>query len=101
MLAPIVPHITHVLWKELGKETAIVEARWPALDESALTRDRVEIVVQVNGKLRGRIQVPAEAQQKDIETAALADENVKRFTENKEVKKVIVIPGKLVNVVVK
>jgi leucyl-tRNA synthetase len=99
MLAPIVPHVTHALWQALGHDGAVVDASWPALDESALARDSIELVLQVNGKLRGRVQVSVDAKTPDIEALALADENVKRFIEGKAVKKVIVVPGKLVNVV--
>ncbi|WP_440995968.1 leucine--tRNA ligase [Arhodomonas sp. SL1] len=101
ILAPIVPHITHRLWRELGHEDAIVDRAWPVVDEAALERDTVELVVQVNGKLRSRIQVAADAANDAIEAAALADDNVRRFTEGKDVRKVIVVPGRLVNVVAK
>ena len=100
LLSPIVPHAAHVLWRELGHAGALVDAPWPVPDPTALTRDTVELVVQVNGKLRGRISVPAGAGQAEIEAAALASENVRRFLADKPVRKVIVVPGKLVNVVV-
>ncbi len=100
MLAPIVPHISHALWQALGHDTAVIDARWPSVDASALTRASIELVVQVNGKLRGRIEVALDAKQPDIEAQALADENVRRFIADKQIKKVIVVPGKLVNVVV-
>ncbi|MDZ7830081.1 MAG: leucine--tRNA ligase [Halofilum sp. (in: g-proteobacteria)] len=100
MLSPIVPHIAHVLWRELGHERAVVEQPWPAVDETALARDELDLVVQVNGKLRGHIQVPADAAEEALREAALAQENVQRHTEGKQVRKVIVVPGKLVNVVV-
>ena len=74
---------------------------WPVADPSALTRDSIELVVQVNGKLRGRVQVPADADRNEVEDKALADENVKRFVEGNVIVKVIVVPGKLVNIVVK
>ena len=99
-LAPIVPHITHSLWQALGHDEAVVDAPWPQVDESALVAETVELVVQVNGKLRGRINVPADADKAAAEKAALADPNVQRFTEGKAVKRVIVVPGKLVNIVV-
>ncbi len=101
LLAPIVPHICHVLWQHLGHEGAVIDARWPQLDASALVRDELQIVVQVNGKLRAKIMVPASADKSQIEQAALADENVMRFIEGKTVVKIIVVPGKLVNVVVR
>ncbi len=101
ILAPIVPHIAHRLWHALGHDDAVVDAAWPEVDESALERDTIELVVQVNGKLRSRIQVAADAANDAIEAQALADEHVQRFTEGKSVKKVIVVPGRLVNVVAK
>ncbi|WP_435104786.1 leucine--tRNA ligase [Arhodomonas sp. AD133] len=101
ILAPIVPHIAHRLWHALGHDDAIVDAAWPEVDEAALERDTIELVVQVNGKLRSRIQVAADAANDAIEAQALADEHVQRFTEGKSVKKVIVVPGRLVNVVAK
>jgi len=101
MLSPMVPHITHGLWQALGKEGAVMMQAWPAVDESALVRDSIEVVVQVNGKLRGKIEVPASADKAAVETAAREEPNVQRFIEGKEVVKVIVVPGKLVNIVVK
>ncbi|MDX1252504.1 MAG: leucine--tRNA ligase [Gammaproteobacteria bacterium] len=100
MLAPIVPHITHTLWQELGHNESVVNARWPQPDPAALVKDSIEIVVQVNGKLRGRISVAAGADRGEIETTALNDENVRRFVEGKEIKKIVAVPGKLVNIVV-
>ena len=100
LLSPIVPHTCHALWKALGHESAVVDAPWPQVDESALERDVVEMVVQVNGKLRGRIQVSTGADRESIEETALADENVRRHIGDSEVRKVILVPGKLVNVVV-
>lgn len=101
LLSPIVPHITHELWKILGQTGLLLEQAWPKVDESALVKDSIQIIVQVNGKLRSRIEVPASADKAEIETAAVTDENVKRFTEDKQVVKVIVVPGKLVNIVVR
>ncbi len=100
MLSPIVPHICHRLWHVLGHERAIVDEPWPIADQAALSVDVIEVVVQVNGKLRSRVQVPADADRTAIEAAALEDEVVQRFTAGKAVRKVIVVPGKLVNVVV-
>ena len=99
-LSPIVPHICHALWKELGHESSLIDQRWPEVDESALELDLIELVVQVNGKLRGRVSVPADADRNAIEELALADSNVQRFTEGKQIRRVIVVPGRLVNVVV-
>ena len=100
LLSPIVPHIAHLLWKGLGHEQAVVDASWPAADELALESDVAELVIQVNGKLRGHINVAADIDQAALEAAALANPNVQRFIEGKEVRKVIVVPGKLVNIVV-
>ena len=100
LLAPIVPHVAQVLWEALGRDGLIMDASWPSADESALRRDTIELVVQVNGKLRARIDVDADATKDDIEATALAHENVVRFIEEKSVRKVVVVPGRLVNVVV-
>lgn len=100
LLAPIAPHITHYLWRQLGHETPIIDAPWPEADESALVQSSVEMVVQVNGKLRGKIEVPVSAEKSAIEEQALQQENVQRFLEDKTVRKIIVVPRKLVNIVV-
>jgi leucyl-tRNA synthetase len=100
ILAPVAPHISHVLWQELGFPGDIVDAAWPAVDEHALVQERVQIVVQVNGKLRARVSVPAGADNQVVQEIALADENVARHVSGQAVKKVVVIPGRLVNIVV-
>jgi leucyl-tRNA synthetase len=100
MLAPIVPHICMQLWLELGHDKDIVIEPWPAVDESALEQDSIKMMLQVNGKLRGNISVSATTSKDDIEKMALAEENVMRFVEGKTVKKVIVVPKRLVNIVV-
>jgi leucyl-tRNA synthetase len=100
MLSPIVPHISQVLWQKLGQSGLIMDASWPQVDKSALTIDEVEMVVQVNGKLRGKITVAVDADKNTIETIALQEPNVQRFTTDKTIKKIIVVPKKLVNVVV-
>ncbi len=100
MLSPIVPHITHVLWQALGHDDAVIDQAWPEVDEAALARDSIQLVVQVNGKLRGHVQVAADAARDEIEKAALAEGNVQRFVAGKTVRKVIVVPGRLVNIVV-
>ncbi len=100
MLNPIVPHICHKLWQELGHDSNIITAPWPKCDESALVRDTLELVVQVNGKLRGKISVAADASKDAIEAIALEDEKVMSHIEGKTVRKVIVVPGRLVNIVV-
>jgi leucyl-tRNA synthetase len=99
MLCPIVPHICHTLWQALGGEGEAMNAPWPTVDESALTRDSIEIVVQVNGKVRAKMEVAADADKATIEALAVAQDNVQRFLEGVTVRKVIVVPGKLVNIV--
>ncbi|HSJ48502.1 MAG TPA: leucine--tRNA ligase [Gammaproteobacteria bacterium] len=100
MLAPIVPHIAHGLWQSLGHGEAVVDCRWPDFDPAALVQESAEIVVQVNGKLRGRVTVPVQADRDAIEAAAMADENVQKFLVGGTLRKVIVVPGKLINLVV-
>jgi leucyl-tRNA synthetase len=100
VLAPMVPHACHALWQSLGHAGAVMDEPWPHVDEAALVEESVEIVVQVNGKLRGRINVSPGTDQDGVKAAALADENVRKFVGASAVKKVIVVPGKLVNVVV-
>ena len=99
LLAPITPHISHELWQRLGHADAVIDAQWPQVDESALVQDSLTLVVQVNGKLRGQIIVAASSSREDVEAAARANENVLRFTEGLSIRKVIVVPGKLVNIV--
>ncbi len=98
LLAPIVPHISEALYSVLTGER-LLSAAWPEVDEAALARDEIDIVVQVNGKVRAKIAVSADASKEDIQTIALAHENVQRFTEGTTIRKIIVVPGKLVNVV--
>jgi leucyl-tRNA synthetase len=100
MLSPVVPHATHALWRELGHQGAVVNQRWPVPDPRALERAEVEVVVQVNGRLRGRVTVPAGADEAVVREAALADANVQRFMEGRPLRKFIYVPGKLANVVV-
>ena len=99
LLAPIVPHACQVLWRALGQPGELVDERWPEADPAALEREAVELVVQVNGKLRGRVQVPSDADRAAVEQAALAEDNVQRFVAGKAIRRIIVVPGKLVNVV--
>jgi len=99
-LSPIVPHICHRLWHDLGHDSAIIDEAWPEADPAAMTADTLNIVVQVNGKLRARIEVPADAGEEALREMALAQDNVQRFVGDKPVRKTIVVPGKLVNVVV-
>ena len=98
LLAPIVPHISQALYQTLTGEH-LLDATWPVVDESALTRDEIDIVVQVNGKVRAKIAVAADADKDAVQEIALAHENVQRFTEGVSIRKIIVVPGKLVNVV--
>jgi len=101
LLSPIAPHITHTLWHSLGHENAVIDQAWPQADEAAMVKDEIQIIVQVNGRLRARIDVPTDATREQIEQIAIADANVLRFTEGKTIVKIIVVPGRLVNVVVK
>jgi len=100
MLAPMVPHICHQLWHDLGHEQAVVSASWPQVDSSALEQDTIELVIQVNGKLRSKISVSATATTDEVQTMALNDEQALRFIDGKPIRKVIVVPKKLVNIVV-
>ena len=101
MLYPITPHICFELWKALGNESNIDNAEWVKADEAAMVEDEKLIVVQVNGKVRGKVTVAADADEETVKTVAFADENVKKFTDNTQIVKVIYVPGKLLNVVVK
>ncbi|HEX5394018.1 MAG TPA: leucine--tRNA ligase [Rhodocyclaceae bacterium] len=100
LLSPIAPHITHVLWKELGYGDDILSATWPEPLEAALKQDQIELMLQVNGKLRGSVKVAADADKATIEAAALADEMAQKFMEGKAPKKIVVVPGRLINIVV-
>jgi len=100
MLAPITPHICHQLWQALGHDDAVVNVAWPEVDESALKQDKIELMVQVNGKLRAKIKVGAEAAKDAVEAEAMADDNVQKFIDGKEIRKVIVVSGRLINIVV-
>lgn len=99
-LSPIVPHVCHALWSELGHTRAIIDERWPAVDAGALAQDAITLVVQVNGKLRGQITVPVDADAETVKAAALAEESVRKFVGEGPPKKIVVVPRKLVNVVV-
>ncbi|RUM83743.1 MAG: leucine--tRNA ligase [Candidatus Thioglobus sp.] len=100
-LSPITPHICHYLWHALDNETAIINETWPSIDKAALVQDEVQIIVQVNGKLRAKLMLSIDMDKAQVESQALADENVIKFTEGKAVVKVIVVPNKLVNIVIK
>ncbi|MGO4467367.1 class I tRNA ligase family protein, partial [Pseudoduganella sp. RAF53_2] len=99
LLNPVAPHITHVLWQEMGYAGDLLDAPWPQVDPAALEQSEIELMIQVNGKLRGSVKVPKAADKAAIEAAALAEESVQKFLEGTP-KKVIVVPGKLVNIVV-
>ena len=100
ILAPFAPHITEELWQELGHTDTIHVNHWPKWDEKYLVSDVMTIIVQVNGKLRSKLELPADIDQQGIEEAALADANVQKFTNNKPPKKMVYVPGKLLNVVI-
>ena len=99
LLSPIAPHICHALWQALGYSESVADARWPAVDEKALVRSSITLVLQVNGKVRGKIEVAADISKQDIEKIALADKNVQRFIEGSTIRKIIVVPGRLINIV--
>ena len=99
LLAPIVPHISHRLWQTLGHDSSVIDAPWPTVDHTALVRDSIPMVVQVNGKVRAQLEVPVDMPQAELEALALAEENVRRFIDGLSVRKVIVVPKKLVNIV--
>jgi leucyl-tRNA synthetase len=100
VLSPITPHISHELWRDLGYGEDILTAPWPEHDPAALVQDELELVVQVNGKKRGDVRVPRDADRKAIEEIVLADSAVQKFVAGQPIKKVVVVPGRLVNVVV-
>lgn len=100
-LSPITPHLCHHLWQQLGHQTAIINESWPEVDNKALEQDEVQIIVQVNGKLRAKLMLGADTDKAQVEVQALADENVIKFTSGKTIVKVIVVPNKLVNIVIK
>jgi leucyl-tRNA synthetase len=100
LLSPVVPHFAEEIWEGLGHEDSVLLAGWPSWREDALVKEEVELVVQVNGKLRSRLQMPAGSDEETVRQAAQADDNVMRFTQGKTVRRVIVVPDKLVNIVV-
>jgi leucyl-tRNA synthetase len=100
MLSPIVPHICHELWLALGHSDPVVDRAWPTVDAAALVQDRVELVVQVNGKVRGKVSVASGAADAAIREAALNEPNVQRHLEGGTLRKAIIVPGRLVNLVV-
>jgi leucyl-tRNA synthetase len=100
MLAPFAPHFAEESWERLGHETSVFDARWPEWDEALVVEDQVEVVIQVSGKTRGRVSVPRDAEQGAVVAAAQEDAAVRRFTEGKEVRKVVYVPNRLLNLVV-
>jgi leucyl-tRNA synthetase len=100
MLSPIVPHVSHQLWRDLGRTDPIISAAWPSVEQSALAQETLDVVVQINGKLRGKISAPAAATNKDVEALAVGDEHIARLLEGLTVKRIIVVPKKLVNIVI-
>ncbi|WP_224798031.1 leucine--tRNA ligase [Idiomarina abyssalis] len=100
MLAPITPHICEQLWQELGHEEPLAFAQWPSVDESALVEDEKLIVVQINGKVRAKLTVPADASAEQVEQIAFEEDSVQKYTEGKEIRKKIYVPGKILNIVV-
>jgi len=100
-LSPVIPHLCHHLWAALGNKEAMIDTLWPKVDESALIQEDVQLVVQVNGKLRSKLVVPLDAKSQSIQEMVLAEEKVAKFTEGKTILKFIIVPNKLVNIVVK
>ena len=99
-LSPIIPHVTHALWRALGHRTALIDEPWTPVDAAALQTSSIAMVVQVNGKLRAHITVPVGADEGTVRAAALADPHVQKFIGTCAVRKVIIVPAKLVNIVV-
>ena len=100
-LSPVMPHVCHHLWFLLGGKNAVVDSQWPKVDESALIQERVQIIAQVNGKLRAKIMAPLDSDNQDVQEIALSDEKIVKFTMDKQIIKVIVVPNKLINIVIK
>ncbi|NKB36137.1 MAG: leucine--tRNA ligase [Gammaproteobacteria bacterium] len=100
LLSPIVPHITQAIWSAMGNTTLLIDESWPAADKAALEKNDLQLIVQVNGKLRARLTLDIKLTEEEIKQQALTDENVARFVEGKQVKKIILVPGRLVNIVV-
>ena len=100
LLSPYVPHITEELWEALGHKPSIVQLSWPEYDKEAIQEEEIPIMLQVNGKLRGKITVGVDYSEQEIKEAALANDRIQEYTRGKEIKRVILVPGKLVNIVV-
>ncbi len=101
LLAPFAPHLAHELWEMLGEKASLLRAPWPKYDPALAKEDEIEIPVQINGKLRGLIVVPVDSSRETIQERTLADEKIKSAIAGKQVVKVIVVPGRLANVVVR
>lgn len=101
LLAPFAPHFSEEMWEKMGYEYSVFNQNWPKWDDKALVRDSVEIAIQINGKVRGRLEIPSDADQKEVQEAVLEDKNIKSYIEGKDIKKVIVVKNRLVNIVVK
>ncbi|MGB0495638.1 MAG: class I tRNA ligase family protein, partial [Kangiellaceae bacterium] len=99
LLSPVVPHMSQELWSISGNSDLIVDADWPMCDEKSLTKDEILIIIQVNGKTRGKMEVAADLSKEQIEEKAIKDENVSKFIQDKTVRKVIIVPGRLINIV--
>ena len=100
MLSPIIPHLCHQLWQDLGHDSVIIDCPWPQHDEAALVQETIEMVIQVNGKLRGKMQLSADSEKAVCEALAFKNEQVRRYIDDRPIKKVIVVPNKLVNIVI-
>jgi leucyl-tRNA synthetase len=101
LLAPFAPYLAHELWEHMGETSNLLKATWPAYDAALAKEDEIELPVQVNGKLRSKVVVPAGTSDDKVRELALADDKVRVFTDGKQIVKVIIVPGKLVNIVVK
>ena len=99
MLAPVTPHLCETLWAYYETETSLIESGWLRVDEQALIKDEITYVVQVNGKLRAKLDIAATASKEEVEVLAKSDENVQRFLDGVTIRKIIVVPNKLVNIV--
>ena len=100
MLAPFIPHIAEEMWQILGNKESIFRAKWPSYDENMLKTDTVTIIVQINGKVRSKLEVSAEISEEDLKKQVLSNEKVKQYVKNSPIKRFINIPGKLVNIVI-
>ena len=100
LLSPITPHICHALWQKLGKEDPLIYASWPNYDENILKRKEIEIIIQINGKLRGKLNIDVDSKQKELESMVMSNDKIIKFLDGKSVKKFIYVKGKLINVVI-